>query len=290
MSEARAASDVTIDVTISARRIGRSFMMRRDRRDPLAPLARKPNPFPSCFGRQPCGLPGQDAARQMSIVGKALLLCRQRGRDRAPPGAAGKDHLTALRIRDRAGVEARQRQHPASGGAPTDRPPARRPARGLCEAARPPSKIGVTGSPPLRPWPPLFCCGRAKQRRTAGSSGRSICRPPAGRGAPNTVRLGRPAGRHRQALMRHGQRSSATTVPALVAPLSFPPRLPGEIALHARLSVSRSWVPHLARSFRGGVPAMSVVGTRPVPLFRDRRRRRPGELHVTLALPDAGCP
>src|ERR1700761_5159504 len=52
----------------------------------------------TALGRHARGLPAQDAARQMLVIGQARGLRRQRGRHRALAGAAGENHLLALRV------------------------------------------------------------------------------------------------------------------------------------------------------------------------------------------------
>src|SRR6202158_6125343 len=60
-------------------------------------------------GRQSRGLPGQHAARQVLVVGKARGLSSERGRYRSFSRAAGEHHLLALRIGNVFGIETRQR-------------------------------------------------------------------------------------------------------------------------------------------------------------------------------------
>src|SRR3954466_3528930 len=60
-------------------------------------------------GRQSRRLPGQHAARQMPVVGKARGLGGQRGGDRSFPRPTGKNHLLALRIGNLLRVETRKR-------------------------------------------------------------------------------------------------------------------------------------------------------------------------------------
>ena len=83
------------------------------------------------FGLEARGLPGQDAAGQMGVVGIALLLRGQRGGDRSPSRTAGEHDLPALRVRDRGRIEAGQRAPPRRPDSARARPRsarARRPA------------------------------------------------------------------------------------------------------------------------------------------------------------------
>src|SRR5438552_1701063 len=66
-------------------------------------------------GRQARSLPAQDAPGEMLVVGQAGGLRRQRCRDRAFAGAAGENHLLALRVRNRRGIEGRKRDNDAAG-------------------------------------------------------------------------------------------------------------------------------------------------------------------------------
>src|SRR6267142_727178 len=61
------------------------------------------------LGRQSRGLPGQHSPREVLVVGQTAGLSGQRRRDRSFPGAAGKDHLLALGIRNVQGIETRKR-------------------------------------------------------------------------------------------------------------------------------------------------------------------------------------
>src|ERR1700694_2880296 len=61
------------------------------------------------LGRQSRGLPGQHAAREVLVVGQTRGLGGERGRHRSFAGAAGKDHLLAMGIRNILRVETRKR-------------------------------------------------------------------------------------------------------------------------------------------------------------------------------------
>src|SRR5665811_2147465 len=61
------------------------------------------------LGRQSRGLPGQHAAGEVLVVGKACGLRGERGRYRSFPRAAGKHHLLAAGIRNIPRVETRER-------------------------------------------------------------------------------------------------------------------------------------------------------------------------------------
>src|ERR1700736_3679692 len=60
-------------------------------------------------GRQSGRLPGQHAAREMLVVGQTCGLGGERGRHGPFAGAAGKDHLLAMGIRNILRVETRKR-------------------------------------------------------------------------------------------------------------------------------------------------------------------------------------
>src|SRR6516164_8222765 len=57
-------------------------------------------PSATGLGRQPRGLPAEDSARQMMVIGKARGLGCKRGGHRAFSRAAGEHHLLAVRVRN----------------------------------------------------------------------------------------------------------------------------------------------------------------------------------------------
>src|SRR6202049_160887 len=61
------------------------------------------------LGRQSRGLPGQHTAREVLVVGQTRGLSGERGRHRSFAGAAGKDHLLAMGVRNILRVETRER-------------------------------------------------------------------------------------------------------------------------------------------------------------------------------------
>ncbi len=86
--------------------------------------------YPVLVG-SPAAFQAQDAAFEMRIVRQAGFLRRECGRDRALAGAAGENHLAAVRIGNLHRIEGRQRQHERRRDRPRPRPRsarARRPA------------------------------------------------------------------------------------------------------------------------------------------------------------------